>query len=72
MYELFAEADSADGERTGGCSSARCGERLGYRRPTRKIDYLFLSRAGFAGVGADATSAPHSDHTPLWATADPT
>jgi endonuclease/exonuclease/phosphatase family metal-dependent hydrolase len=70
MYDLFAEADSADGEFTGGCSSARCGERLGYGRPTRKIDYLFLSRSGFAGVDADATSAPNSDHTPLWATAE--
>jgi hypothetical protein len=72
MYELFAEADSANGEATGGCSGARCGERLGYHRPTRKIDYLFLSRTGFAGVSADATSAPHSDHPPLWASADPT
>lgn len=71
MYDLFAEADSADGEPTGGCSGAPCGQRRGYHRPTRKIDYLFLSRTGFTGVTADATSAPHSDHTPLWAIADP-
>jgi endonuclease/exonuclease/phosphatase family metal-dependent hydrolase len=71
MYDLFVEADAADGEFTGGCSSARCGDRDGYSRPTRKIDYLFLSRSGFAGISADATSAPRSDHIPLWATADP-
>jgi endonuclease/exonuclease/phosphatase family metal-dependent hydrolase len=70
MYDLFAEADSADGEFTGGCSRARCGDRFGYHRPTRKIDYLFLSRTGFGGVSGDAASARHSDHTPLWATAD--
>jgi endonuclease/exonuclease/phosphatase family metal-dependent hydrolase len=70
MYDLFAEADLADDQFTGGCSNARCGERPGYHRPTRKIDYLFLSRTDFTAVNADTSSAPHSDHTPLWATAD--
>jgi endonuclease/exonuclease/phosphatase family metal-dependent hydrolase len=41
----------------------------GYRHPTRKIDYVFLSRGDFTGLGAMPTNAPHSDHTPLWATA---
>jgi endonuclease/exonuclease/phosphatase family metal-dependent hydrolase len=65
----FVEADAADDAFTGGCSRARCGGGPGYAHPTRKIDYVFLSRGDFTGVSASVTSAPHSDHTPLWATA---
>ena len=36
----------------------------------RKIDYLFLSAAGFSAYSATALSAAHSDdHRPLLATA---
>ena len=65
----FVEADAADDAFTGGCSRARCGDGPGYAHPTRKIDYVFLSRGDFTGVSALVSSAPHSDHTPLWATA---
>jgi len=40
-----------------------------YNEPTEngsKIDYIFLSKLDFTGYSADATSAPHSDHVPLW------
>jgi endonuclease/exonuclease/phosphatase family metal-dependent hydrolase len=65
----FVEADAADDAFTGGCSRARCGDGPGYAHPTRKIDYVFLSRGDFTAVSALVTSAAHSDHTPLWATA---
>jgi endonuclease/exonuclease/phosphatase family metal-dependent hydrolase len=65
----FVEADAADDAFTGGCSRARCGDGPGYAHPTRKIDYVFLSRGDFTGVSALVTSAAHSDHTPLRATA---
>jgi endonuclease/exonuclease/phosphatase family metal-dependent hydrolase len=65
----FVEADAADDAFTGGCSRARCGDGPGYVHPTRKIDYVFLSRGDFTGVSALVTSAAHSDHTPLRATA---
>jgi endonuclease/exonuclease/phosphatase family metal-dependent hydrolase len=65
----FVEADAADDAFTGGCPRARCGTGPGYVHPTRKIDYVFLSRGHFTGVSAVVGSAPHSDHTPLWATA---
>jgi endonuclease/exonuclease/phosphatase family metal-dependent hydrolase len=65
----FVDADAAADAFTGGCSRARCGDGPGYAQPTRKIDYVFLSRGAFTGVSALVTSAPHSDHTPLWATA---
>jgi endonuclease/exonuclease/phosphatase family metal-dependent hydrolase len=65
----FVEADAADDAFTGGCSRARCGGGPGYAHPTRKIDYVFLSRGDFTGVSALVSTAAHSDHTPLWATA---
>ncbi len=65
----FVEADAADDAFTGGCARAGCGDGPGYAHPTRKIDYVFLSRGDFTGVSALVSSAPHSDHTPLWATA---
>ncbi|HEY7104526.1 MAG TPA: endonuclease/exonuclease/phosphatase family protein [Mycobacteriales bacterium] len=65
----FVETDATDDAFTGGCSRARCGDGPGYAHPTRKIDYVFLSRGDFTGVSALVTSAPHSDHVPLWATA---
>jgi endonuclease/exonuclease/phosphatase family metal-dependent hydrolase len=69
MKTEFVEADAADDAFTGGCSRARCGADPGYAHPTRKIDYVFLSRGDFTGVSARVTSAPHADHTPLRATA---
>ncbi len=69
MEAGFVEADAADDAFTGGCSRAHCGAAPGYAHPTRKIDYVFLARGDFTGVSAAVTSAPHSDHTPLWATA---
>ena len=69
MDAAFVEADAADDAFTGGCSRARCGDGPGYVHPTRKIDYVFLSRGDFTGVSALVTSAAHSDHTPLRATA---
>jgi endonuclease/exonuclease/phosphatase family metal-dependent hydrolase len=65
----FVEADAGEDAFTGGCARARCGAGPGYAHPTRKIDDVFLSRDDFAGVGAEVTAAPHSDHAPLWATA---
>jgi len=67
MDDRFVEADGGGDAFTGGCSRPRCGS--GYAHPTRKIDYVFLSRGDFTGVSAGVTSAPHSDHAPLWATA---
>ena len=69
MEAGFVEADAGDDAFTGGCSRDRCGDAPGYAHPTRKIDYLFLSRGDFTGISAAVTSAPHSDHRPLWATA---
>jgi endonuclease/exonuclease/phosphatase family metal-dependent hydrolase len=69
MTAGFVEADAADDAFTGGCSRDRCGDAPGYARPTHKIDYVFLSRGDFTGISAVVSSAPHSDHTPLWATA---
>jgi len=69
MRAGFVEADAADEAFTAGCARARCGDAPGYAHPTRKIDYVFLSRGDFTGISALVTSAPHSDHTPLWATA---
>ena len=69
MEAGFVEADAADDAFTGGCARARCGDGAGYAHPTRKIDYVFLSRGDFTGVSTQVTSAQHSDHTPLWATA---
>jgi endonuclease/exonuclease/phosphatase family metal-dependent hydrolase len=57
------------GAPTGGCAAARCGSRPGFARPTRKIDYVFLSRGDFADPVARTGDAPHSDHVPLWASA---
>jgi endonuclease/exonuclease/phosphatase family metal-dependent hydrolase len=34
-----------------------------------KIDYIFLGNGDWSNYSADSTSAPHSDHKPLWATA---
>ena len=65
----FVEADAADDAFTGGCRRARCGDGPGYAHPIRKIDYVFLSRGDFTGISAQVSSAPHSDHTPLRATA---
>lgn len=66
----FVEADAAHDAFTGGCSRAGCGGGgPGYAHPTRKIDYVFLSRGDFTGISALVTSASHSDHAPLWATA---
>ena len=75
---VFSEADAGNfsrggggvgstyNEYTGGCVSYPCGAgRLWL--PTRKIDYIFLSRYDFTGFSADATYALRSDHTPLWA-----
>lgn len=69
MEAGFAEADAAHDAFTGGCSRHRCGDGPGYAHPTRKIDYVFLSRGDFTGISAAVGFAPHSDHTPLWATA---
>jgi endonuclease/exonuclease/phosphatase family metal-dependent hydrolase len=69
MADRFVEADAEDDAFTGGCPRPHCG--AGYARPTRKIDYVFLSRGDFTGVSALVTAAPHSDHAPLWATATP-
>jgi endonuclease/exonuclease/phosphatase family metal-dependent hydrolase len=69
MADRFVEADDGGDAFTGGCSRPRCGTGSGYAHPTRKIDYVFLSRGDFTGVSARVTSAPHSDHAPLWATA---
>ena len=78
---VFNEADSAnssrggggvgssDNEYTGGCASYPCGWQAAYSHPTRKLDYVFLSRYDFVGYGADGTYARHSDHIPLWVTA---
>lgn len=78
---VFNEADSANlsrgggdvgssyNEYTGGCVSYPCGWQAAYWHPTRKIDYMFLSRYDFASYSADGTYAPHSDHIPLWVTA---
>ncbi len=68
MYGAFDEVEPGRGGAfTGGCTTTGCG--AGYRRPTRKIDYLFLSRGDFAGPATRTGSAPHSDHVPLWSTA---
>jgi endonuclease/exonuclease/phosphatase family metal-dependent hydrolase len=73
MYGAFDEAEPVrGGEFTGGCVVTRCGSRPGYHHPTRKIDYIFLSRGDFADRAAETTDAPHSDHTLLWATVTPT
>jgi endonuclease/exonuclease/phosphatase family metal-dependent hydrolase len=73
MYGAFDEVEPGrGGEFTGGCSAPRCGSRPGYRHPIRKIDYIFLSRGGFADRTARTIDAPHSDHTPLRATATAT
>jgi endonuclease/exonuclease/phosphatase family metal-dependent hydrolase len=69
MAAGFVEADAGQDAFTGGCSAAHCGSAPGYAHPIRKIDYVFLSRGDFTDVEAVTTSAPHSDHTPLWATA---
>jgi endonuclease/exonuclease/phosphatase family metal-dependent hydrolase len=69
MTGRFVEADADHDAFTGGCSRTRCGTGPGYAHPTRKIDYVFLSRGEFAGVSARVTDAPHSDHVALWATA---
>jgi endonuclease/exonuclease/phosphatase family metal-dependent hydrolase len=73
MYGAFDEVEPRPGgEFTGGCPAPHCGSRPGYRHPTRKIDYIFLSRGGSADRSARTSDAPHSDHTLLWATATPT
>jgi endonuclease/exonuclease/phosphatase family metal-dependent hydrolase len=69
LYDRFDEAGAPADAFTSGCSAAHCGTAAGYRHPTRKIDYVFLSRGDFTALGAVPTNAPHSDHTPLWATA---
>lgn len=78
---VFNEADSANfsrggggvgstyNEYTGGCVSYPCGWQAAYWNPTKKIDFMFLSRYDFTGYSADASYALHSDHTPLWVTA---
>jgi endonuclease/exonuclease/phosphatase family metal-dependent hydrolase len=78
---VFNEADSSNfsrggggvgstyNEYTGGCASYPCGWQAAYWNPTKKIDYIFLSKYDFISYSADATYALHSDHTPLWATA---
>ncbi|HEY6749510.1 MAG TPA: endonuclease/exonuclease/phosphatase family protein [Mycobacteriales bacterium] len=66
MYASFREVGAGF---TGGCPAARCGAGPGYAHPTRKIDYLFLSRGDFTDPVARTGDAPHSDHVPLWATA---
>jgi endonuclease/exonuclease/phosphatase family metal-dependent hydrolase len=71
MADGFVEADAGEDAFTGGCSRGACGTGPGYAHPTRKIDYVFLSRGDFTAVSARVTSAPHSDHAPLWATATP-
>jgi endonuclease/exonuclease/phosphatase family metal-dependent hydrolase len=69
MAPLYAGFREGGGGFTGGCSAARCGAGPGYAHPTRKIDYVFLSRAHFTDPVARTGDAPHSDHVPLWATA---
>lgn len=69
MTPLYARFREVGGGLTGGCSAARCGAGSGLARPTRKIDYVFLSRGDFADPVARTGDAPHSDHVPLWATA---
>jgi endonuclease/exonuclease/phosphatase family metal-dependent hydrolase len=69
MAPLYAGFTEAGGGPTGGCSAARCGSRPGWAHPTRKIDYVFLSRGAFADPVARTADAPHSDHTPLLSTA---
>ena len=76
---VFNEADASNfsrsgggvgssyNEYTGGCFSYPCGWQAAYWHPTKKIDYVFLSRYDFTGFTADATYALRSDHTPLWA-----
>lgn len=75
---IFNEADAANysrsgggvsvsyNEYTGGCTSYPCGAGQWWL-PTKKIDYIFLSRYDFSSFTADATYALRSDHTPLWA-----
>jgi endonuclease/exonuclease/phosphatase family metal-dependent hydrolase len=60
---------SSSNEYTGGCASRPCGWQAAYWNPTRKIDYVFLSRYDFVGHGADGADVLYSDHVPLWATA---
>ncbi len=72
MRPMYAGFDEVGGGFTGGCSAARCGSEPGYAHPTRKIDYVFLSRGDFADPVARTGDAPHSDHVPLWATANRT
>ena len=69
MTPLYAAFREVGGGFTGGCAAARCGPGPGWAHPTRKIDYVFLSRADFTGPVARTGVAPHSDHVPLWATA---
>jgi endonuclease/exonuclease/phosphatase family metal-dependent hydrolase len=69
LAPMYAAFDEVGGGVTGGCAAARCGAGPGYAHPTRKIDYLFLTRGAFTGPVARTTDAPHSDHVPLWATA---
>jgi endonuclease/exonuclease/phosphatase family metal-dependent hydrolase len=69
MAARFSEADGSRRRFTGGCSRARCGSRAGYAHPTRKIDYVFLSRSAFTGVSVRIADAQHSDHAPVWVTA---
>lgn len=69
MTPLYAAFREVGGGLTGGCAAAHCGAGPGYAHPTRKIDYLFLSRGDFADPVARTGDAPHSDHVPLWATA---
>jgi endonuclease/exonuclease/phosphatase family metal-dependent hydrolase len=68
MAAGFVEADAGHDAFTGGCPTVRCGSAPGYAHPSRKIDYVFLSRGDFTDVAAVTGSAPHSDHTPLRAT----
>jgi endonuclease/exonuclease/phosphatase family metal-dependent hydrolase len=70
MRPLYAGFEEVGGGFTGGCPAARCGARPGFAHPTRKIDYLFLSRGDFADPVARTGDAPHSDHVPLRATAN--
>jgi endonuclease/exonuclease/phosphatase family metal-dependent hydrolase len=79
---IFAEADLPyNGNRNSGSDGSTyneytsCGgQHYGcggaqFWSATNKIDYIFLGSGDWTNYSADSTSATHSDHKPLWATA---
>ncbi len=75
-YGAFVEADSANWSRSTGTATSTYNQTTGCgawpcpsssHPANRKIDFVFLSPAGFAGYWASALSTSVSDHRPLLA-----